>query len=36
VTHDRELAALATGRVDLLDGRVVGLGAVGAAREDRS
>jgi putative ABC transport system ATP-binding protein len=30
VTHDRELAARATGRVDLLDGRVVGLGALGA------
>ena len=36
VTHDRELAARATGRVDLLDGRVVGLGAVGAALEVRS
>jgi putative ABC transport system ATP-binding protein len=36
VTHDRELAARATGRVDLLDGRVVGLGAVGAAAESRS
>src|SRR5215469_9947826 len=36
VTHDRELAARATGRVDLLDGRVVGLGALGAAREVRS
>jgi len=31
VTHDRDLAARATGRVDLLDGRVIGLGAVGAA-----
>ena len=36
VTHDRELAARATGRVDLLDGRVVGLGALGAALEERS
>jgi len=36
VTHDRELAARATSRVDLLDGRVVGLGAVGAAQESRS
>ena len=36
VTHDRELAARATSRVDLLDGRVVGMGAAGAAREDRS
>jgi putative ABC transport system ATP-binding protein len=31
VTHDRELAGRATGRVELLDGRVVGLSAVGAA-----
>jgi ABC-type lipoprotein export system ATPase subunit len=36
VTHDRELAARATSRVDLLDGRVVGLGTVGAAQESRS
>jgi putative ABC transport system ATP-binding protein len=36
VTHDRELAARATSRVDLLDGRVVGMGAAGAAREARS
>jgi putative ABC transport system ATP-binding protein len=36
VTHDRELAARATGRVDLLDGRVVGLSAVGAAPDSES
>ena len=36
VTHDRELAARATGRVELLDGRVVGLGAAGAVLEVRS
>ncbi|HYW25548.1 MAG TPA: ABC transporter ATP-binding protein [Terriglobales bacterium] len=36
VTHDRELAARATSRVDLLDGRVIGLGAVGAGREAAS
>ena len=36
VTHDRELAARANSRVDLLDGRVIGLGAIGAVQESRS
>ena len=36
VTHDRELAARATGRIDLLDGHVVSVAHAGPAAEARS